>query len=180
MSCKEPSEYQKFLKQWKNANITFASSAEMRKNWLKHASTAWNETKKLKETEKAKKTKEHEAACKLRTTASPKVVGTPLRVDTANTASSLGLSPVVAPEKSKRTLQQCRLDLASQSAALSKRNASLCGRVCSLQQQLAAPSQDNQLALLSDNTNQLALLSDNTNQFALRMRDHLPQRMRFY
>jgi hypothetical protein len=169
MSCKEPSEYQKFLKQWKNANITFASSAEMRKNWLKHASTAWNETKKLKEAEKAKKTKEHEAACKLRTTASPKVVGTPLRVDTANTASSLGLSPVVVPEKSKRTLQQCRLDLASQSAALSKRNASLCGRVCSLQQ-LAAPSQDNQLALLSDNTN----------QFALRMRDHLPQRMRFY
>jgi hypothetical protein len=135
MSCKKPSEYQKFLKQWKDANITSVTTAEVRKNWLKHASVAWNSTKKIKEAEKEKKAKENAAACKLRTASSPKVVGTPLRVNNANTASSLGLSPVSVPEKRVRSLQQCRIDLNTQAAILAKRNSSLCGKVCGMQQQ---------------------------------------------
>lgn len=131
MSCKKESEYQKFLKEWKEKNIKPVVSMEVRRNWLKHASADWNAAKKAKESEREKKEKEKEAACKLKAaTSAAKVSGTPLRVSTASTPSSLGLSAVALPEKRSRTLQQCRLDLATQSAILAKRNAKSCASYC--------------------------------------------------
>ena len=143
MSCKKESEYQKFLKEWKAKHISPVSSAEMRKNWLKHASADWNAAKKAKEAEREKKDKEKEAACKLKAASSAaKVSGTPLRVSAASSPCSLGLSAVALPEKRSRTLQQCRLDLASQSASLAKRQAKTCASYCAAAPQpvVAAPS----------------------------------------
>ena len=130
MSCKKLNDHQKFLKEWKETHIGLASSAEMRKNWLKLANKAWTDHKKQKEAEKEKKNKDHESACKVKLAASTaKAAGTPLRVSTANSASSLGLTPVALPEKTLRTLAQCRLDIDAQKAIQAKRDATLCGRV---------------------------------------------------